>query len=89
MDNKKLLAKPMITTRGFILINDNAVLISKIERLAEDTINKIFKDKKSTYIDLKTEITRTINNFIKEETGRKPIVLPIIINISSKEKKDK
>ena len=25
--------------------------------------------------------TKELNNFIKEETGRKPIVLPIILNI--------
>ena len=47
----------------------------------EKNILKALKAKKTTYTDIKTEITKELNNFIKEETGRKPIVLPIILNI--------
>ncbi len=81
METKKLLAKPMITTRGFILINENEELITKIEKVATKAIDRQLKNKKSTYLDVKTELTKEVNQFIKEETGRKPIVLPIILNI--------
>lgn len=83
-EDKKLAAKPMITTRGFILINENEELIKQIEDLSEKTVNKCLKNKKATYTDLKNELTKELNNFIKEETGRKPIVLPIVLNIKSK-----
>ena len=81
METRKLLAKPMVTTRGFILINENEELINKIETLSEEILTKKLKIKKTTYSDLKTELTKELNNFIKNETGRKPIVLPIILNI--------
>ena len=81
METRKLLAKPMVTTRGFILINENEELINKIEDLSENVLNKQLKSKKNTYTDLKMELTKELNNFIKNETGRKPIVLPIILNI--------
>ena len=84
MEARKLLAKPMVTTRGFILINENEKLIKKIEDIAEKTILKTLKSKKTTYTDIKTEVTKELNTFIKEETGRKPIVLPIILNIKNK-----
>lgn len=80
-DEKKLLARPMITTRGFILINENEELIKKIENLANKIINKKLKDKNLNYTELKTDLTKEITTFIKEKTGRKPIVLPIISNI--------
>lgn len=83
METRKLLAKPMVTTRGFILINENEELIKKIEDIAEKTILQKLKLKKATYTDIKSEITKDLNNFIKEETGRKPIVLPIILNIKN------
>ena len=83
LEQKKLLVKPMVTTRGFILINENEELIRKIEKLAEKVINKKLENKKVTYTDIKSEITKEISNFIKEETGRKPIVLPIILNIKN------
>ena len=81
VDARKLLAKPMITTRGFILINENEELIKKIEEIANKIILEKLKDKSVSYQDLKIDVTKEINNFIKEETGRRPIVLPIIINI--------
>ena len=81
MEERKLLAKPMVTTRGFILINENEELIKKIEKISEKTILRKLEDKKVTFTDIKSEVTKELNNFIKEETGRKPIVLPIILNI--------
>lgn len=81
MDNKTLLAKPMITTRGFILINENEELLAKIEKVATRSITKQLKNPKMTYQDIKQELTKDVMNFIKVETGRKPIVLPIISNI--------
>ncbi len=81
METRTLLAKPMVTTRGFILINENEELISKIQDLAEEALLKKLDNKRTTYSDLKTDITREVTNFIKKETGRKPIVLPIILNV--------
>lgn len=40
MDTKKLLARPMITTRGFILINENEELIKQIEEFANNILIK-------------------------------------------------
>lgn len=81
METRTLLAKPMVTTRGFILINENEELIKKIEDIAEKTILKTLKNKRITYADIKAELSKDLNTFIKEETGRKPIVLPILLNI--------
>ena len=81
MDTRKLLANPMVSTRGFILINENEELIKKIESVAKKTLDRELKKAKSTYLDIKSELTKEVNQFIKEETGRKPIVLPIILNI--------
>ena len=81
IENRKLLGKPMITTRGFILINENEELINKIEKVATKSIIKELKNKTATYQDIKQELTKDVSTFIKTETGRKPIVLPIISNI--------
>ncbi len=81
MDTRNLLATPMVTTRGFILINENEELIQKIEKIAKKSLEKELKKSKSSYLDIKSELTKAVTQFIKEETGRNPIVLPIILNI--------
>ena len=55
--------------------------INKIEDVAKKTIEKELKKQKVTFSDVKTELTRETSSFIRSQTGRKPIVLPIILNI--------
>ena len=80
MKNRNLLIKPNITTRGFIMVNENEELIKEIESQAEATINDALKEKNNIN-DIKSKIIGNLNTFIEEKTGRKPIVLPVIIDI--------
>ena len=81
MKEKKLLIKPNITTRGFILVNENEELIKKIETKTEQITNEALKDKKMNFISLKEIITENLYPYINYLTGRKPIILPIILDI--------
>lgn len=84
MEARLILSKPMVTTRGFILINENEELIKQIEKISENTITTLFKNKKTTFNDIKLELTKTLTQFIKESTGRKPIVLTVLLNSKKK-----
>ena len=81
MKKRELLIKPNITTRGFILVNENEELIHKIENKAEQIIKNDLQDTKINYTSLKNNITEQLYPFINELTGRKPIILPIILDI--------
>lgn len=81
MKERKLLIKPNITTRGFILVNENEELIKKIENKAEQVINESLQDPKTNFIILKSNLTEALYPFINNLTGRKPIILPIIQDI--------
>ena len=81
MKKRELLIKPNITTRGFILVNENEELIHKIETKAETTIKTSLQDSKTNFAALKTELTEVLYPFIYNLTGRKPIILPIILDI--------
>ena len=83
--NKKLLAKPMITTRGYILVNENEMLIKQIEKNAGIIIEKKLKTKNVNYADIKSELINGLMPFLADKTGRVPIILPIIMNINEKE----
>ena len=81
MHKKELLIKPNITTRGFILVNENEELIKKIENKAEQIIKADLEEQKVNYNNLKASISEQLYPFINELTGRKPIILPIILDI--------
>ena len=86
MKKRELLIKPNITTRGFILVNENEELIHKIENKAETTIRATLQDPKATFAVLKSEVTDTLYPFINNLTGRKPIILPVILDIKREQK---
>ena len=81
LKNKELLIKPNITTRGFILINENEEVIRKLESLAATAILEKLKVPNVNFNDIKSQITSDLFNYVYETTGRKPIILPVILDI--------
>ena len=83
---KKLLGKVNQATRGFVLVNENEELLSQIENKAEEVIKRELNNKKFNIADLKNKIITDVNDFIIEKTGRKPIIMPVIMDIKSSDK---
>ena len=78
---RKLLIKPNITTRGFILVNENAELISQIEAKTTEIVNNFLQKNTYSYTDLKNTIILELHPFINSLTGRRPIILPVIMEV--------
>lgn len=81
METHKLLGKVNITTRGFILVNENEELLREIEEVTTNTINKELTKKNVNYNELKSQIISNILTFVYEKTGRRPIILPVILDV--------
>ena len=81
MDKRKLLIKPNITTRGFILVNENEKLIKQIELQAEKIINNCLQNTKDTSNEIKSKIISELLVVTEDITGRRPIILPVIIDV--------
>lgn len=77
---RELLIKPNITTRGFVLVNENAELINKIEEKVTEIVTKSIKHSYA-YVDLKNQIILELSPYINELTGRRPIILPVIMEV--------
>ena len=78
---RELLIKPNITTRGFVLVNENAELIQKIERKVSEIVNNSLSSSAYNYTDLRNQIILELHPFISELTGRHPIILPVIMEV--------
>lgn len=77
---RKLLGNPNITTRGFVLISESETMLRRISDISKKTmISELKKD--VPYKVAKTELINKLNLFIQKETGRKPIIMPVIMEI--------
>ena len=78
--NAKLLGKVNITTRGFVLVNENEALLKDLEAISKKAILSKLHNSIS-FTDIKTEVTNVLTSYIQEKTGRRPIILPVIMDI--------
>lgn len=83
IENKKLLATPSITTRGYILVNENEELINKVQKKAEFIIKRELSKKAFNFNEIKSDLITELMPILDSETGRVPIILPIIMDIKN------
>lgn len=79
LKEKKMLLPPNITTRGFIVVNDNPELIKKIQDKTNIIVLNELERDNFNLTDLKNRIILEINSYIIELTGRRPIIMPMIL----------
>ena len=77
---KLLLGKVNITTRGFVQVNENEGLLKELEQVSRRAINSKLNGP-INYSDIKNEIITNLSSYTYEKTGRKPIILPVIMDI--------
>lgn len=83
--NNKLLGSCNITSRGFVLIQENIEFLKELETISNKAIiNKISKH--VNYNEVKSEIVSQLSEYIYEKTGRNPIILPVIMDIKREAK---
>lgn len=81
--NRTQIANPAIVSRGFIYMKDSEDLVNNIQQKAKDTLNRYLKTHKvPNYVSVKGFISNELSNHIYELTERKPIIIPIIMEVN-------
>jgi len=80
INKNELLIKPNITTRGFILVNENKELIQDIENKVSEIVKSSLSNGYN-YLNLKNQIILELNPYLVNLTGRRPIILPVIMEV--------
>ena len=81
---KKAIAGPDIQMRGFVLVKDSESLIDNLAEIITSTCNEILA-RDGTIDEIKEDAHEKAVKYLRKVTGRDPMVLPIIIDIDSKE----
>lgn len=79
---KKIIATPKVTTRGFVYIKANRKLMSDAAEVVKDTIMNNFENKKFDWNDLKQDIRSDLEKFLFDQTHRKPVILPVVMEVN-------
>ncbi|MEN7433864.1 ribonuclease J [Bacillus velezensis] len=81
MDDFKVSAGPDLISRGFVYMRESGDLINDAQQLISNHLEKVMDRKTTQWSEIKNEITDTLAPFLYEKTKRRPMILPIIMEV--------
>ncbi|HFI0463109.1 TPA: ribonuclease J [Streptococcus suis] len=79
----RVLVGPQITSRGFIYVKDNIELLNICSTMTLDVLEAHLASDNFDWNDLKADLRDRLGKYLYQETKRRPVVLPIIMEASS------
>ena len=76
-----LLAQPEILSRGFVYEKNSEELLKETRELVKAKAAQFEKNHRSSWSSITNDIRNSIKNYLYERTKRRPMVMPIIIEI--------
>jgi len=80
-DTAELISSPDIISRGFVYMRAHESLIQKVRREVRSVMQKYNSKHPGDWSYVKNELRDKIGNFLFQKTERRPLVLPVIIEV--------
>ncbi len=81
-ENNMLLSGPDLVSRGFVYVRENEPLMVEAKQLVQRTLLNMLKVRDSgDRMRLKTRVRDDLSRFLFQKTGRKPMILPVIMDV--------
>ena len=81
MKEFKVTAGPDIISRGFVYMRESSDLIYEAQKLLAKHLANVMDRKTTQWSEIKNELADTLGPFLYERTKRKPMILPIIMEV--------
>ncbi|MEH7453823.1 ribonuclease J [Gottfriedia acidiceleris] len=78
---RKIISGPDTISRGFVYARDSESLLKEVNQIVTSSINELLDENKLQWGVMKQNIKRSLGQFLFTKTKRKPMILPIIIEI--------
>ncbi len=79
---KKIIGGPDVQSRGLLYVRDSSHILKAVSDIMVDTLNTAVKEKRYTNADVRTEVRSKAGKYVMKETGKRPMILPSIIEIN-------
>ncbi|MGN2339126.1 ribonuclease J [Clostridium cagae] len=79
--NKVILSGPDIVSRGFVYVRNSEDLINNVRRIVTKVVEKCLDDNITQWAEIKNSIRREVDSFVYTTMKRKPMILPVIVEI--------
>ncbi|MER2171853.1 RNase J1 [Paenisporosarcina quisquiliarum] len=81
MEKKKIVSGPDIISRGFVYMRESGTMINEAQQMLNKHLRYTIQSKDTEWSELKNEITDVLSPYLYEKTKRRPMILPIIMEV--------
>jgi len=81
IENGLLMSGPDIVSRGFVYVRESEELMEQTRNVAKEAIDWCFDNGSSEWNEIKTQVRDDLSKFLYQKTKRKPMILPIIMDV--------
>ncbi|AKG35162.1 ribonuclease J [Paenibacillus durus] len=79
--NGAIVSGPDIISRGFVYVRESEGLLDEANRIVSSTLQRLMSEKVNEWASLKTSVKDALGRFLYEQTRRRPMILPIIMEV--------
>ena len=76
-----VIAGPDIISRGFVYVRESESLMEDIKLIAKKSLESCEKNKIRDWSTLKNGMKSRVSEYLYQETKRKPMILPVIMEV--------
>jgi ribonuclease J len=76
-----IMSGPDIISRGFVYVRESEGLLEEANRIVTSTLHKLMNENVNEWASLKTHVKDALGRFLYEQTRRRPMILPIIMEV--------
>lgn len=76
---KRIAAGPEIVSRGFVYVRESEELLTEAKELVSKIVEKHVSKKSFEWTSIKQEIRDTLSSYLFQQTKRRPMIIPIIM----------
>jgi len=81
LDERVIISGPDIISRGFVYVRESEELMDAVKNIAKEALTDSLESSVTEWTQLKTNIKDDLSKFLYTKTKRKPMILPVIMNI--------
>ncbi|MNW23555.1 Ribonuclease J 1 [compost metagenome] len=76
-----IVSGPDIISRGFVYVRESEGLLDEANRIVSNTLQRLMSENVNEWASLKTNVKDALGRFLYEQTRRRPMILPIIMEV--------
>lgn len=78
---KSIVCGPDIISRGFVYVRDSEVLMKDIKDIVRESVYNCLQNNITQWAEIKNSIRREVDTFIYKKMKKKPMILPVIVEL--------